>query len=902
MEGLAAAGGVIAVISLAGQVLSGLRFLDQFFGDISDAPDFILRLQQEIDILKAVLQAVAEYENTFSANEEQAIISLAPSIRLCHFWVAKLERAMDKYTLMSSHSQVRRHWSSILHALQMPKVEKYVARLGQARMMLIQAQIAMEGPRQIQLRHNLTRALEDQARNTNLIGSIDRKLAALSLEQSASTSITREQQADIGASLSNLAAEHSASTNIIQRINRNLDSSSQTSRRHIDTNNVTEKLLSSGRFSGEVASQLMPTLAPLISKAVQEGFQKAVNQQDVSIEMQNLNDDHSSPDLASEIQSNRQTHSLEDLGRISANPSHYLSGVSESPPCWRRNRIVIPGGSKEYNTLIGKLRCQTSTVVHEERDIMSDDLVSQDNILVCRIAYIPPDWLCKWVSPPRLKWVDQEIKNPSFKLRIEPLRIVPTDSAVFKACAHGDIRVIRRLFSAQQASIYDRNHDGDTLLDVALELDCFGDTFDFHQYRRKLDTAYWLIEQGIDSGASNFGYAGSSLGRYMQSFANFYDETHNFDLESELISYMIKKAKTDPFQGTSDYLFPSKWNWEASPRINGDGAHKRWGPNGVWSFLLPPILRQDIWPFECNYDKDVNLLDVAIRSGISQFRDIEPIEISPLKTWRRYVSESVRTFGQNQNPFYYDEEAPFRLDESILLYYEEGLVVNERQKILLRRAVDDLLLTRIPLLKLLLAKWSAYYLTVGNTKQSHLLGLVGEEIRKWVAFLDHYGDVGKFDEMSKAAFELVEFIIQHCGDSKGLTVFGSPAQTLFGAVGSRRKGWPPRSRLTTDLVDVLNEGRIPAKMGSILRHSSEAEIARDLKERYVFPRKNPQSNKLPREIPQFASIAYFDLPRSSDKEVPFPICIFLSEDVHPAIKDVHDEIAETALGIAKICL
>ena len=130
-------------------------------------------------------------------------------------------------------------------------------------------------------------------------------------------------------------------------------------------------------------------------------------------------------------------------------------------------------------------------------------------MLTCRITYIPSSWLLHWVSPSKLKWIDQEIKNPSFKISIEPLRIIPRDSAVIYACAHGNLRIVRQLLSAQEASIYDRNDDGDTLLDMALEIDRSADVINFTHYRQKLDTAFWLIDQGVDSGASNFKQSGS---------------------------------------------------------------------------------------------------------------------------------------------------------------------------------------------------------------------------------------------------------------------------------------------------------------------------------------------------------------------------------------------------------
>ena len=145
MDGLSAAAGVIAVIGLAGQVLSGLRFLDQFLGNISNAPDFVQLLQREVSVLQTILKAVAEYDTQISASEGETILTLAPSIELCHYWVTKLEVLMKKCGPGSSGSRMKRRWESVKHALKKSRIEECVTRLSNVRTMLLQAQVALEG-------------------------------------------------------------------------------------------------------------------------------------------------------------------------------------------------------------------------------------------------------------------------------------------------------------------------------------------------------------------------------------------------------------------------------------------------------------------------------------------------------------------------------------------------------------------------------------------------------------------------------------------------------------------------------------------------------------------------------------------------------------------------------------
>ena len=280
-------------------------------------------------------------------------------------------------------------------------------------------------------------------------------------------------------------------------------------RRATDMHNVLENFLSSGRLSSDVVSHLMPVLQPFISKAIHKGFQQVVDRQDVVIEMKDLKKKSSNLDLASETHGESLNHVLGENAMTNAVLLDSIRNVYDLPPPWRKYSTIVPGSRVTYDTFVGRLICQTSNLLREQKDLSTDDLVSRDKVFICRITFIPSAWLLRWIPPSKLKWMDQEIKNPSFQINIEPLRIIPRESAVINACVHGNLPIVRQLVYDQEASIYDRSDSGDTLLDVALEIDRSIDLMDFNYYRQKVDTALWLIDQGVDSGASNFSQSGS---------------------------------------------------------------------------------------------------------------------------------------------------------------------------------------------------------------------------------------------------------------------------------------------------------------------------------------------------------------------------------------------------------
>ena len=389
----------------------------------------------------------------------------------------------------------------------------------------------------------------------------------------------------------------------------------------------------------------------------------------------------------------------------------------------------------------------------------------------------------------------------------------------------------------------------------------------------------------------------------MHNFAGFFDNTHNFDLEKALIASMIRSAKTDPFQGTSDYLLPRTWDWDGDENTL---IGKTWGPCGIWEFVLPPILRQDIWPYEEDLDTDADLLSRAITSGFAHFRVPEALVVAPIRDQsQRPIADNC---GEDLTPASISKRVSilkrlgfteFREFETVQLYHHyiqkredvenAGLIMNDSGKAMIRRGVDELILERVPLLKLLLTKWLVHSLKSDRSDQMRLIQVLGREFSGWLNLLQ-YVDPGQLIRLGSAVWDLVDIIIERNGS--GLTVFGTVTEMLFSAVGSRRKGWPPRSRIAPDLVDMLNEKQLPEELKKIPRNLSEAESAQSLKDKFAVPEDVFRRNKVQRKIPLIAGIATFSISRKKNSKTICPLSISLSEQVHPVEKDIHDEVAE----------
>jgi hypothetical protein len=121
MEGLAAAGGVIAVVSLAAQVLEGCSYLKDIFDKADTAPREIRLIANELAIIQSIVRS------TPNSDEHQ------DELDFCQERLSKLRKIIDKYGDLDGTKR-RRQWGKRLGmALNVDKIEKHVVHLREAR-------------------------------------------------------------------------------------------------------------------------------------------------------------------------------------------------------------------------------------------------------------------------------------------------------------------------------------------------------------------------------------------------------------------------------------------------------------------------------------------------------------------------------------------------------------------------------------------------------------------------------------------------------------------------------------------------------------------------------------------------------------------------------------------------
>ncbi|TGO51981.1 hypothetical protein BCON_0150g00130 [Botryotinia convoluta] len=125
MEGLAAAGGVIAVVSLAGQVTQGCNYLHTVFEDARDAPIELRLLNNELSIIESI-------STKFAASIPDHPEHLA-ALDFCNESIHKLRDVVDEYGILTGVGKYTKWGPRLALALNASKILKHLNRLREAK-------------------------------------------------------------------------------------------------------------------------------------------------------------------------------------------------------------------------------------------------------------------------------------------------------------------------------------------------------------------------------------------------------------------------------------------------------------------------------------------------------------------------------------------------------------------------------------------------------------------------------------------------------------------------------------------------------------------------------------------------------------------------------------------------
>ncbi|KAK0112981.1 hypothetical protein ONS95_014695 [Cadophora gregata] len=139
MDGLSVASGVIAVVSLAAQVGSGIKKLCDFWDSVKDCPKDVRTIAKQLNIISHIVDGIREEASTLQAQSRAlspthaALGSCAESIQTLEEMIVESQRGLV------SRKKRRRTWAAIKFAWNGDKLKKYQDVLSQMKSTLILA-------------------------------------------------------------------------------------------------------------------------------------------------------------------------------------------------------------------------------------------------------------------------------------------------------------------------------------------------------------------------------------------------------------------------------------------------------------------------------------------------------------------------------------------------------------------------------------------------------------------------------------------------------------------------------------------------------------------------------------------------------------------------------------------
>lgn len=136
MDGLSSAASAIAVVSLAGQLATGLVNIHSFWASIVDAPSDIRAISQDLKLFQNILQQIQENDQRYGVD-----VSTAEVLNHCFNQVQDLAEITGKLEQgFQARSSPKRTWSSLKAVLKQGKIKKFQDQLNAAKSTLCLAQ------------------------------------------------------------------------------------------------------------------------------------------------------------------------------------------------------------------------------------------------------------------------------------------------------------------------------------------------------------------------------------------------------------------------------------------------------------------------------------------------------------------------------------------------------------------------------------------------------------------------------------------------------------------------------------------------------------------------------------------------------------------------------------------
>ncbi|CZR69818.1 uncharacterized protein PAC_19718 [Phialocephala subalpina] len=538
-EAVGLVGSIVGIVGFAGQLAQGSNFLFDFFKDLTDAPNDVRKLLEELKFLESLITSI---QSSFSGHDQD----LEQALKVCCTCIGELVDLIKANEPADNLRQRQKAWKQFSVALKRTKFSKHLGNLERAKLMLLLSWM--------KIMRNVYAENSESLQATQLSIS-DLSLAyqtALAASIKTQTTVEQIQQAVSG------LASTSASMAQMTTETYSLVGSLPNDTRQIQ--NATDKIEGAAQKLVAETLSLRPKLLEEVSREMEQTISKTLQTH------LRINPNRNANKIHRKCASKHRSRIIQSSG------NHQLDSSQRSPPClkqldppvisrspsdrWIKETSVETRQELTKGTIFGTLVMATATVAYfrQRSEQSSDSEVDRKHVSHTTVTLLPASWLFSKGAVLKVqtsKLFDRTNKQSCSQFNLSTVNIRPPTAKIFKACRSHDLDAIRRLFDECKASPYDVDDDGRNLLGYVFLGARFTNTklqrspiLHLARLSRVVD---YLLNQGVDTGTLDMHYYTPVMlfiSCWFQSGGSISKHEDHFQY---LLNKLLRNAKSDPF-------------------------------------------------------------------------------------------------------------------------------------------------------------------------------------------------------------------------------------------------------------------------------------------------------------------------------------------------------------------
>ncbi|MCJ1434160.1 hypothetical protein MMC27_003527 [Xylographa pallens] len=465
---------IISFIGFGVQVVNGISKLKGFLDDVQDAPDYIRKLQSELDLLLRSIQIFYKVDEARSIPVPEDVQTLVEEAsNKVQEQIEDVLEILEKLFPSGRTGRPRKLWNKVNVVLKKDKVTKLIGELERAEKTLETAQRAME------------RAMMTQ--QTGILSKLSTK-ASLMEDAMSHLTMAEDRRIDMSQQLISVIQANAQYTKTLERSVETAQSKlGSVENEMVQLKLVTETILASLGNIGDMKARILEPYLQQVAKDI-------------------MLTKHGGASFGSLYKSSQNTNT-NDTAYVEVGKQETLEWTSRTKTGLDRMKVTRSNKVTTiyHNPLIGTVsvrrKASTSKVLCSKSSKFGVELEQSQTFIHLKLA--------SWISDKSYDVIIDQIaplySAPKLSVTLEAVRYIDMPSRALDAVREGDLNLLQETISQRKFSPKDRcSFSGTTLFDislVALTMEWIHEDSNTSPSRTPniVKTALWLLSQGLET-------------------------------------------------------------------------------------------------------------------------------------------------------------------------------------------------------------------------------------------------------------------------------------------------------------------------------------------------------------------------------------------------------------------